>query len=198
MNHKYVILDAGHGINTAGKRSPFFNDKKDYMLEFEFNLSVIIMLYKLLVDKNIKVDFTSTSIMDIDLKDRIFNVNNIVNRYKGTHNPILISIHANAFGDGKTFNEADGIEILYNPNKADNLKLAQCMHDETKMIVDMSPRGLKPRSNLALLKNTNLPSCIIEGGFMTNKYDLNFLMDYNYKSELARAIFNGIEKYYKL
>lgn len=198
MNKPYVFLDAGHGIDTPGKRSPIFNTLKDYISEFEFNVSVILILYKLLRNNNIDVGFSTNSLLDIDLKDRIFNVNKETVFRKSSHKPILVSIHANALGDGKTFNVANGIEILYNPNKADNLKLAQCMHDETRMIVDMSPRGLKSRSNLALLKNTNLPSCIIEGGFMTNKYDLDLLMSYNYKLELAHAIFNGIEKYYKL
>lgn len=198
MNKPYIFLDAGHGINTSGKRSPFINKRKDYMIEYKFNLSVIIILYTILRDNNYKVDFSSNNIYDIDLKDRIKLVNNNALLNKSSHKPILISIHANAFGDGKSFNDASGIEILCNPNKSEDVKLANILFTEiTNNIFKMKNRGIKSRSNLALLNNLNIPACIVEGGFMTNENDLNMLTNYEYQLDLAHALYNGIIKYYE-
>lgn len=198
MNKPFVFLDAGHGINTAGKRSPIFNNNKDYMAEFEFNIAVTFILYKLLRDNNIKVEFSTDNIFDTDLNIRIGYINMQNRIYSPTYTPILISIHANAFGDGKTFNTATGIETLYNPNKPYDEKLATFIHTEvTNSLFQMQNRGLKSRSGLALLKKVNMPACMVECGFMTNKDDLTKLLSYEYKLDLAHAIYNGIIKYYE-
>lgn len=198
MNLPYVFLDAGHGINTAGKRSPRFGDKKDYMLEYEFNISLCIMLYKLLRDNKIDAQFSSNDLTDLPLKDRINHINkeNKINMIK--YKSIMVSIHANAFGDGKTFNEADGIEILYNPNNVEDLRLSNTIHKEMLIIPNLKSRGLKHRSNLALLNSLTIPATLIECGFMTNKKDLEKLLSYEYKLNLAHAIVNGIKNYYEI
>lgn len=198
MNKPLIFLDAGHGINTAGKRSPIFTKNNDYVAEYELNIPIVLMLYKLLRDNNYDVDFSTTDIMDTDLINRYDYMYKkaLANIIK--YNPILISIHSNAFGDGKLFNDAYGIETLYNPNKPYDEKLANIVHTEViKNIENAKNRGLKKRSNLKLLKIPNIPSCMIEIGFMTNKYDLNKLLSYEYKLDLAHAIFNGIVKYYE-
>lgn len=198
MNLKYVIIDAGHGIDTPGKRTPIINNNKDYILEFEFNISLSIILYKLLKNNNIKVDFSFNSIYDSDLSNRIFNINKNLLLTKRSYKPILVSFHTNAFGDGKSFNNARGVEILYNPNNLDGLRLSEFIHKElVNSIPNLIDRGLKNRSNLALLNKSNLPSCIIECGFMTNKEDVELLTNYNYKLNLVHAIYNGIIKYYE-
>lgn len=198
MNLKYVIIDAGHGIDTPGKRTPLINNNKDYIIEFEFNISLSIMLYKLLKDSNIKVDFSFNSLYDSNLSDRIFNINKNLLLNKHSHKPILVSFHTNAFGDGKSFNNVRGIEILYNPDKSEGLKLSEFIHKEfISNIPNLIDRGLKNRSNLALLNKLDLPACIIECGFMTNKEDIELLTNYNYKLTLVHAIYKAIIKYYE-
>jgi N-acetylmuramoyl-L-alanine amidase len=198
MNLPYVFLDAGHGINTAGNRSPRFGDKKDYMLEYEFNISLCIMLYKLLKDNKIDVQFSSNDLTDLPLKERISYIEKTNKANIVKYDSIMISIHTNAHGDGKTFNEADGIEILYNPNNAKDLKLSNTIHKEFLVIPNLKSRGLKYRSNLALLNSLTIPATLIECGFMTNKKDLEKLLSYEYKLNLAHAIVNGIKNYYEI
>ena len=51
------------------------------------------------------------------------------------------------------------------------------------------------RGNYQVLKNSKLPSILIETGFLTNDEEEKNLIDENYQSQLARAIAEGIVEY---
>ena len=89
-----IMLDAGHGPTTAGKRSP------NGMKEFEFNEAVAnLVADSLKVLKGVTLFHAHSTINDVPLNVRTDMANRLgVNCY--------ISIHANAFGNG--WNSAAG------------------------------------------------------------------------------------------
>ena len=54
-------------------------------------------------------------------------------------------------------------------------------------------RGMKTRTNLYVLKRTNMPAVLVELGFMTNRGDLDLMLD---RPDLfAEGIYRGIASY---
>lgn len=91
-----IMLDAGHGYNTAGKASP------DGMREYEFNRACAAYAKAFLEGyQNVTVYYAHSDQTDVPLQQRTNSANNLkVDFY--------VSIHANAYGT--SWNNASGIE----------------------------------------------------------------------------------------
>jgi N-acetylmuramoyl-L-alanine amidase len=92
MEKIIIILDAAHGEDTPGKRSPD-GRFREYRWSREIILDLSIQLKKL----GYKVFESNPSVSEIGLSKRAANANKI----EGL-NKIFISIHANAAGNGAT------------------------------------------------------------------------------------------------
>ena len=83
-----IMLNAGHGYNTPGKRSP------DGMGEYEFNRAVANHAKRLLAEyKDVTVYFAHSDSRDVPLQERTNNANRL-------KVDVYVSIHANAAGNG--------------------------------------------------------------------------------------------------
>ncbi len=51
-------------------------------------------------------------------------------------------------------------------------------------------------ASLAVLKSSDIPSMLVETGFISNPYDFKNLMSSNHQKKLAKAVFSGIKKYF--
>ena len=102
-----ILIDNGHGQSTPGKRSP-----DGRFLEFQFNHTIAKQIVDDLRDRGYDAELLVPEDDDVPLKDRCKRVNDIVAR-EGKQNVILISIHANAFGNGQGMDEAFRMERLY-------------------------------------------------------------------------------------
>ena len=107
---------------------------------------------------------------------------------------IFVSIHRNSAE--KT---ANGIEIWLDKNKEkEDTELAENILNELKKQEIQTDRGIKygtikgENTNYYVLGNTNMPSCLVELGFITNEKDNN-LLDKNIEN-YANAIASGILK----
>lgn len=98
----------------------------------------------------------------------------------------VISIHANAAAN----ESANGCEVLvYDYNSPAN-ELAQCIHDQICEALDLEPRGIKERNDLAILKATRMPAVLVELAFLSNDKDREKLC--NNKDDFAAAIARGV------
>lgn len=52
-------------------------------------------------------------------------------------------------------------------------------------------------ASLAVLKSSDIPSMLVETGFISNPYDFKNLMSYTHQKKLANAMFSGIRKYFR-
>lgn len=90
-----ILLDNGHASKTPGKRSP-----DESLKEYEFNRDVVNRIAKGLDKLNIKYHIIVPEIdNDIALSTRAARVNQYCSKY-GKDNCFLISVHANAAGNG--------------------------------------------------------------------------------------------------
>lgn len=104
---------------------------------------------------------------------------------------LAIECHFNGSKDPR----ANGSEVLYFSNSEKGLLLAILMFDELRRQTPIKPRGLVPRKDVAFLKYTKCPACILEPAFLTNSSDIEFLRKIDSKDIIAISIFMGILKY---
>jgi N-acetylmuramoyl-L-alanine amidase len=97
-----ILLDAGHGIETAGKRSP-----DESIREYKYCREIRDLIRNKLVEMGLQVEYVSEGDKDIPLRSRCVKVNEICLKY-GINNCLLVSIHLNAAGNGKNWTSASG------------------------------------------------------------------------------------------
>ncbi|MDU6263697.1 MAG: N-acetylmuramoyl-L-alanine amidase [Anaerocolumna aminovalerica] len=204
---KYLIaVDSGHGMETAGKRTPplpepWFNIKKgDVIHEKEFNKPTAEYLIDALNRCGFDTINVSPGTTDIPLKDRYTTANN-------AKADIFVSKHYNA-KDGVWGNPDDkkgvpnGIETIISQNASDkSKKLAELVQAELVKTHNRKDRGVKTDIqqsgiNIAVLRYTNMPAILTESGFMDNLYEARTMLDPEFQKADAEATCRGICKYF--
>ena len=82
---------------------------------------------------------------------------------------------------------------MYSENSEETNALAECIQDQIVQSLGTVDRGVKERPGLAVLRETDMPAVLVDTAFITNKDDVQLLM--NRKDEFARAIARGVTDY---
>lgn len=90
-----VLLDNGHGKETAGKRSPVWSDGSQ-LFEWEFNRDIVRRISEKLEADGIPYRILVPEETDISLTERARRANEIAKENNGK--AYVLSIHANAGG----------------------------------------------------------------------------------------------------
>lgn len=114
---------------------------------------------------------------------------------------ISVSIHMNAYGDGKTFNDASGVGVyIHSVFPGDSKKLANIVLGELVKGTKQKNRGVNKKS-LAMcncLRMGTKASILVETAFMTNEHEAQDLIaNSKFWAETAMQIADGIDKYLK-
>lgn len=191
-----VLIDAGHGIDTPGKRSP-----DGVFREYLWNRQVADLVLARLRNSAIDAELVVTETNDITLRTRAMRVNKVCDRM-GASNVILLSIHANAAGDGKRWNTATGWECFTSPGNTKADRIAECMYEAfshafpyKRMRKDLTDGDSDKESNFYILTKTRCPAVILENFFYTNIDECPWLLLNETKEKIADAIVAGVEKY---
>lgn len=200
---KYLwILDAGHGVNTPGKRSPQYNGTT-YMYEYEFNISVVKLIAEKL--RKLDIDFVllreAYEVTDLPLAERKSRANTH-NRKSGGRG-ILISVHANAHQPEKElkWTSAVGIEVFTTKGQTMSDKVAEAFMIavqeaglKTPSRIDVSDGDLDKEADFYILKKVVCPAILTECGFMTNFEECTKLKTKEYRDKLAQVYVDTIIK----
>lgn len=172
-----VCIDAGHGGNDAGA---VFGER----YEKDDNLRLAEAVKTELENRGVKVIMTRDGDEYISLENRC----RIANRKKAD---LFVALHRNSAESG------NGVEIWIDssPSETEN-ELAENILTELEKVGISSNRGVKSGyvgssdGDYYVNKHTDMPSCLVETGFITSDKD-NALFD-EYLSEYASAIAEGI------
>ncbi len=170
-----VIIDPGHGGWDPGAMNGKTSEK-------DIVLDISLEIEKLLKQKNIDYYMIRTDDTYVSLEDRA----RIANEKKGR---LFISIHNNSFTDAAQ----NGILTAYNPYSPTGKDIAIIMQSEIKNL-GMKNREIMPRPNLYVLRHTEMPSLLLEIGFISNKKDLKLVTDDEFKKNCAQQVVSGIEE----
>ena len=190
------ILDAGHGIDTLGKRSP-----DGVLREYKYCREIAAEVVKRLKTMGYNAQLLVTEENDISLGTRCKRVNGICKHF-GTSNVLLVSIHLNAKGNGSAWMDARGWQACVSLNSsAKSKQLASYLFDAAQA------QGLKMRSpkagqkwwaqNLAICRDTNCPAVLTENLFQDNLSDVEFLLSDKGREAIINLHVNGIINYIK-
>lgn len=191
-----ILIDAGHGIDTPGKRSP-----DGSFLEYLWNRQVADLVLTGMRLAGYDADLVVTETNDISLRTRAMRVNRICDRMDAS-NVLLVSIHANAAGNGKSWMNATGWECHTSPGKTRSDELAECFYKsfsaafpEKRMRRDFSDGDSDKESNFYILTKTRCPAVLLENFFYDNRDECAWLLLEGTKGRIAAAIVDGIRKY---
>ena len=189
-----IAIDAGHGSNTAGKRTP--DGYREHWVNVKCaNYFDIAM--KRCGFKTLKVAWDDTDATD----DTDVALGTRQKQIKAAGCKASVSWHANAHGDGKTYTTAQGIETLIHSasNKVkDSKKLADNVHKYLIQGTKQTNRGVKSQSlamcNCAVMGTQ--ASILIEVGFMTNSYEKELIKTDAFCLECAEEAAKGVCEYF--
>lgn len=182
---KKVVLDPGHGVETAGKRSP-----DGTYLEHEFNLDMAKRLKAQLERHGVSVTLTRADEHDVSLAQRVKTANAISGL------DLFVSLHSNASGEGWTDPDGYGIYTSAKSDTAGRNKAAKAILARVKAAgIQMWGDGLFHDGDLYVLKNTVAPAVLIEHGFHTNIHEVALLKTNVYRDLLAKVDAQGILDY---
>ena len=183
-----VVLDAGHGGYDDGSVS----DSK--VKEKNITLAITLKLGKILEENNIEVVYTRTS---DDVSWPSDNVADLLTRSEIANEAnadYFVSIHLNYSEVAQ--DEVQGSEIWVRRSDSKSEELAINVNNQLEALDGMISRGLKDEaeSPLSVIEYNNMPSILIETGFLSNKHDTKYLSNDKNQSEMANAIAQGILK----
>lgn len=180
------MTDAGHGGKDSGAIGINGVKEKDIALD------VANRVNNYLKTQDIESILTRNTDVFLTLNERTNKANNLgVNSF--------VSIHCNSASkkdkNGNTVVDpnAHGFEIFC--YKFKYRQLSDCILEEIKkegLYTQLREGGVK-EDNLHVVRETNMPACLVELGFITNEKDCNLII--NNKDKFAKAIAKGICKF---
>ncbi len=175
-----IVVDAGHGGKDCGAN-------KNGLYEKKLNLEMVHYL-KAYLDQNpnIKTYYTRLDDTYPTLPERADLANAV-----GAD--LFLSVHNNSFGT-----KAKGTETLYypscpaHPSGLTAKKAASIFQEYLLASLGTYDRGLKQRDDLYVLKNTKMPSVLLEIAFLSNAQDAAKLKDANFNKKASKAMYDAL------
>ena len=191
-----ILTDPGHGIDTAGKRSP-----DGRLREYKYAREIAAEVVKRLKTMDYNAQQLVTEENDISLGTRCKRVNDICKHF-GASNVLVVSVHCNAAGADGKWHDARGWQACVSLNaSAKSKQLASYLFDAAQA------QGLRMRSpkpgqkwwaqNLAICRGTNCPAVLTENLFQDNLADVDFLLSDEGREAIVNLHVNGIINFIK-
>jgi|SRR5215471_7409921 len=168
-----VVIDAGHGGHDRGGIAGQRVAEKNMTLDVAQRLRAILQSY------GYRTVMTRDSDAFIPLGTRVA----IANSYRDA---IFVCIHFNA----TPRRAASGIETYFYSSQS--LALASAIHYYVAGGAPSANRGVR-RRGFYVLRNTRIPSVLVECGFLTNPTEAQYAQNAGYRQKLALEIAHGIQ-----
>lgn len=209
-----VCIDNGHASSTPAKRSTYLISgvlPALELYEYEFNRKVAKLLKEKLEKAGVTVFMVCPEVnRDIALTTRYRRANDFAEEHSDLK-PVLVSIHANAFGNGKSWNSARGWCAYTTKGQNNSDKFAECLYECAEEI--FIPKNLQIRKdftdgdkdyeeNFTIIWGANMPAVLTENFFYTNVDDCKYILSDEGVEDVAEMHYRGIikfaEKHYKM
>lgn len=188
-----VLLDNGHGKETAGKRSPVWPDGSQ-LFEWEFNRDIVRRIAGKLQADGIPYRVLVPEENDVSLTERARRANEYAKEFNGK--AYVLSIHANAGG-------GTGWEVYTSPGQTPSDAIATVFFEEAGR--EFVPDGWRMRSgysdgdpdkeaNFAILTKTTCPAVLTENFFMDTEKDCRFIMSGDGRERIANMHVAAIKR----
>ncbi len=180
LKDKIIVIDPGHGDEDIGAAGPGDVHEKDAALDISLHLE------KMLTEKGAKPIMVRTEDQNEPLYDRTapsFNKDA----------DLFISVHHNAHAHGAEAVDTHGIMTLYNYDH--NEALADIMLETVSKKMELPAMWTWER-DIAVLRHTEIPSVLVEAGYMKHPEDNWHILHPEEQKQFAQSITEGIEEYF--
>ncbi len=187
---KYLIaLDDGHGMETAGKRTPYLEVLGREFHENEFNSPVVKMIAAMLNQYD-AFETIQTAPTDIDtpLAERVAIADN-------AKADLFVSVHANAFDGTFEGSNPEGISVHCYPGSTKGKKMANILLRHLMQGTTQVSRGVV-ESNFYVLRETDMAAVLSENLFMDNPEEALLMIDPIFQREVAIEHVKAICEYF--
>lgn len=178
-----VILDAGHGGIDVGKTGVNGEKEKD------INLEISKKIKKFLSDSNVTVKMTregderlaDSQREDLKARTDIMNGGAL----------LAVSIHQNSYRDPAV----SGAQVFYYTGSEEGRTAAGMIQAELNALAPDNEKEIRANDSYYILKNTRIPTVIVECGFLSSYTEAEKLADDEYQNRIAEAVSEGILQY---
>ncbi|MGN0402673.1 MAG: N-acetylmuramoyl-L-alanine amidase [Acetatifactor sp.] len=171
-----IVIDPGHGGYDVGSNV-------GTCLEKEINLAIAMKTRDRLMEMGYVVILTREDDSHLYLSDRT----DIANDIKAD---VCVSIHQNYFEQ----TDIKGVETWYGSD--DSQELAALIQEKVVAYTQTRSRSVQ-EGDLHMVRETFMPSCLIETGFISNPEERENLLDAEYQNKVATGIAEGIDIYFR-
>lgn len=196
-NLRTIVIDPGH--NFGGDDGAYSNHNGITYVERDLNMQIAIKLKNVLESKGYNIILTRKP-EDRDIIDMRTSLEKRVNIANASDAELFISIHQNS----SIASSAKGVEVYYSTEKPNNgiaysnkisksKELASNISRELSSKISTMNRGPKDEE-FYVVKNTFMPSILIECGFISNSEEAKKLSDSNMQQKIADSIADEVEK----
>ena len=168
--------------------------------EAQTNLKIALKLQNLLEQSGSTVILTRSdenAIYDLDSKTlkqkKVSDIRNRVKIGNESSADIFVSIHLNKIPQS----QYDGWQTFYNEKSLEGQRLAVSIQNNLNNAIQKeNNRIAKSIENIYIIKHVEIPTAIVECGFLSNPYEEKLLLEDEYQNKLAWGIYNGIIDYF--
>ena len=177
---KIIVLDAGHGGKDTGTYA--------YLGEWsekDFNYDFVQRMEKNWDPEKGKLYLTRWTDDKVSLEDRV----NFANELEADW---FISIHCNSTDEAG----GNGLEALYKSNSygEQSKRMAKLCLNQLVNSTGFDNRGLLDGQEIYIIRKSNMPTVLLEMGFLTDKEDYSYLKEEQNREEMAQALCLAIEE----
>ena len=194
-----IFIDNGHGLMTAGKRSPDGQFREPF-----YNREIARRVVSDLRDRGLDAELLVPEDDDISLAERVRRVNAAC-LLLGKQNVILVSIHVNAAGNGSKWLNATGWSVYTCKGQTESDKLAECLCQAAiknfpgrRIRTDISDGDMDWEEGFYILRKSLCVAVLTENFFMDSISDLEYLQSRAGKQAVVDTHVEGIVEYLSL
>ena len=194
-----IFIDNGHGLMTAGKRSPDGQFREAF-----YNREIARRVVADLRDRGLDAELLVPEDDDISLAERVRRVNTAC-FLLGKQNIILVSIHVNAAGNGSKWLNAAGWSVYTCKGQTASDKLAECLCQAAiknfpghRIRTDMSDGDMDWEEGFYILRKSLCVAVLTENFYMDSRSDLEYLQSRAVKQAIVDTHVEGIIEYLHL
>ena len=194
-----IFIDNGHGLMTAGKRSPDGQFREAF-----YNREIAKRVVADLVDRGYDAELLVPEDDDVSLEERVRRVNTAC-FLLGKANVILVSIHVNAAGNGSKWMNATGWSVYTCKGRTDSDKLAECLCESAiknfpgrRIRTDMSDGDMDWEENFYLLRKSLCVAVLTENFFQDCLSDVQYLQSRAGKQAVVNTHVEGIVEWLEM
>jgi len=194
VSSKVIVIDAGHGVPDEGAESD------EGITEGSINLKIALKVQNLLEQSGATVILTRSDengIYDLDKntlrEKKISDIRNRVKIGNESQSDIFVSIHLNKIPQEQYW----GWQTFFKKGNEQGEKLAKSIQSAlNETIQKENKRESLKIDNVYIIKNVEIPTSIVECGFLSNEEEEKLLQTDEYQNKLAWGIYIGIMNYF--